>query len=103
MYGDNGKPFIAKLYKVILSPGLCDCLYFHYYVDEFGIYLIFHKYFYTVFFSYNEQSAVALPHSTQRKHAFLVKKRRKSENHKSKSLKVNFPWNYCIIDQDKDL
>ena len=41
-----------------------------------------------VFFSSNEYNAVILPHSTQRKHECLVKKTRKSQNQKSKFLKI---------------
>ena len=41
MRDDKGKPFIATLYKVLFAPGLCDRLFFHYYVYEFGTYLPF--------------------------------------------------------------
>ena len=52
-----------------------------------------------VFFSANEQNAVTLPHSAQKKHSFLVKTKEKSKS-KIKFLKRKFIWDFCIIYYD---
>ena len=49
---------------------------------------LFHKGFCMVSFSDNKQNAVTLPHSTQRKHAFLVETKEKSKS--QKILKESF-------------
>ena len=55
----------------------------NHYVNEFRTYLYFHKWFCTVYFGAKENNAVTLPHSAQRKHAFLGKIMEKSKKNKS--------------------
>ena len=38
---DNGKPFIATLYTVLLAPDLCESIICHCYLNEFRTYLPF--------------------------------------------------------------
>ena len=47
-----------------------------------GYAYIFHKGFCAILFSDNEQNAVTLAHSAQRKHAFLVETKQKSKSQK---------------------
>ena len=80
MCDNNGKPFIAMLYNVILVPDLCDHLFSIIILMGLGHTWLFHKGFCVVFFSYNEQNTVTLPHSAQIKHDFLVKMKEKSKS-----------------------
>ena len=54
---------------------------FYHYVNEFGTYLFIPQKVFTVYFSAKEKNAVTLPHSAQRKHAFLgeIKKTSKTK------------------------
>ena len=76
------KPFIATLYKVLLGIDLCYRLFYVITLMNLGHTWLFHKGFCTVLLSDNEQNAVTLPHSAQRKHAFLVKMKGKSKSQK---------------------
>ena len=73
MCDDNGKTFIATLHYLLLAPDLCDGLFSIITLMNSGHTCIFHKGFCTVYFGAEEKNAVTLPHSAQRKHAFLGK------------------------------
>ena len=68
---NNGKTFIATLYNVLLAPDLCGRLFSIITLMNLGNTCIFHKGFFTVYFGAEKKNAVTLPHSAQRKHAFL--------------------------------
>ena len=80
MNDDNGKSFIATLYNILLAPDLCDIIFSIITLTNLGNTCLFGKKICTVLFSDNEQNAVILPHSAQRKHAFLVKMKKKSKS-----------------------
>ena len=82
MCDDNGDPFIATLHNVLLAPDLCDRLFSIVKLMNSGHTCLFHKGFCTVYFVAKENNAVTLPHSAQRKHAFLGKIMEKSKNNK---------------------
>ena len=71
MCNDNAYPFIATLQNVIFAPYLCDRLFSIIKLINSGHTFLFHKGFFTVYFVANDKNAVTLPHSAQRKHAFL--------------------------------
>ena len=71
MCDDHGDPFIETLHNVILAPDLCDRLYSIIKFMNSGHTCLFPKVFCTVYFGEKEKNAVTLPHSAQRKHAFL--------------------------------
>ena len=73
MCDDNGKNFIAALYNVILAPDLCDRLFSIITLMNTGHYCLFYTGFCTVYLGAEKENAVTLPHSAQRKHAFLGK------------------------------
>ena len=73
MCDDNGKTFIATLYNVILAPDLCDGLFSIIALMNSGHTCLFYKGFCMVNFGAQKNNAVTLPHSSQRKHAFLGK------------------------------
>ena len=73
MCDDNGKTFIATLYNVLLAPDLCDRLFSIITLMNAEHTCIFYKGFCTVYFGSEKKNAVTLPHSAQRKHAFLGK------------------------------
>ena len=70
MCDDNVNPFIATLHNVLLAPYLCDGLFLIILLMNSGNTCPFHKGFCTVYFGAKDNSAVILPHSSQRKHAF---------------------------------
>ena len=70
---DNGKIFIATLYTVILEPDLCNRLFSIIALMNTGDTCIFNKGFCLVYFGAEKKNAVKLPHSAQRKHAFIGK------------------------------
>ena len=76
-------PFVATLYNVLLAPHLCDQLFSIIMLMNLGHTCLFHNGFGTFFFSDNKQSTVKLPHSAQRKHASLVKRKEKSKSQKN--------------------
>ena len=55
---------------------------FNNYVNEFRIYFFFHKGFCTVYFGAWKKNSVPLPHSAQRKHAFIGKIKNMSKKNK---------------------
>ena len=70
---DNGDPFIKTLHNVLLAPDLSYRVFSIIALMNSGHNCIFHKGFCTVYFGAKENNAVNLPHSSQRKHAFLGK------------------------------
>ena len=79
MCDDNGKTFIPTLYNVVLAPDLCDRLFSIITLMNSGHTCLFYKGFCTLYFGAKENNAVTLPHSAQRKHAFLGKIMEKSK------------------------
>ena len=73
MCDNNGKPSITTLHNVLLAPDLCDRLFLIITLMNSGHACMFHKGFCTVYFRAKEKNTVTLPHSEQRKHAFLGK------------------------------
>ena len=73
MCDDNGDNFITMLHNLLLAPDLCDRLFSIITLMSLGHTCIFHKGFCTLYFVAKENNAVTLPHSAQRKHAFLGK------------------------------
>ena len=82
MCDNNGKTFIATLYNVLLAPDLCDRLFSIITLMNSGHNCIFHKGFCTVYFGSMKKNTVTLPHSAQRKHAFLGKIKNMSKKNK---------------------
>ena len=70
---NNGKPSIDTLYNILLALDLCDSLFSIIALMNLVQTSLFHKGFCMVLFIVNEKNASTLPHSTQRKHAFVVK------------------------------
>ena len=88
MCNDNGNPFIATSYYVLLAPDLCDRLFSIITLMNSGHTCLFKKGFCTVYFVAKENNAVNLPHSAQRKHAFLGKIKDISKTNKLPSRKI---------------
>ena len=82
MCDDNRKPFIATLHNVLLAPDLCNRLFLIIKLINSGQTCIFHKGFFTLYFGAKENNVVTLPHSVQRKHAFLGKSKNMSKKDK---------------------
>ena len=82
MSDDNRKTFIATLYNVLLAPNLCDRLFSIINLMNAGHIFLFHKGFCTVYFRAEKKNALTLPHSAQRKHAFLGKIKDMSKKNK---------------------
>ena len=73
MCNDNGDTFIATVHNVLLAPDLCDKLFSIIALMNSGHTCLFHKGFCTVCFEAKDNNEVTLPHSAQRKHAFIGK------------------------------
>ena len=73
MCDNNRKTFVATLYNVLLSPDLCDRLFFIITLLNAGHTCLFHKGFCTMYYGANEDNAVTLSHSALIKHAFSGK------------------------------
>ena len=71
MCDNNGNPFIATLHNMLLSVDFCDKLFLIITLINSGHTCLFHKGFCTVYFGAEKKNSVTLPHSAQRKHAFL--------------------------------
>ena len=82
---------------MILAPEWCGRKLFVIKLMNSGYSCLFHKGFFAVLFSVNEQDVVTLPQRAQIKHSFWYKQN-KSQNHKSKFLEKKSIWNYCIRD-----
>ena len=82
MCDHNEDHFIATLHNVLSAPGLCDRLFSIIVLKNSGHTCLFHKGFCTVYFGAKENNAVTLPHSAQRKHAFLGKIKEMSKTKK---------------------
>ena len=79
MCDDNGNLFITTFHNVLLAPDLCDRLFSIIALMNLGHTCLFNKGFSTVHFGDKKENLVTLPHSAQRKHAFLVKTKEMSE------------------------
>ena len=64
---------MATLYNVLLAPDLCDWLFSIFALMNVGHTCLFQKGFCTMYSGAEKKNAVTLPHSAQRKHAFLGK------------------------------
>ena len=73
MCDDNGNPFIATLHNKLLKPDLCDGGFSIITLMNLGYTCLFNKDFCTVYLMNNKENEVTVPHSAQRKHAFLLK------------------------------
>ena len=93
MCDDNGKPFVATLYNVLLAPDLCDRLFSIITLMNAGHTCLSHKGFCTVYFKAKEDNAVTLPHSALRKHDFSGKIQDMS---KKIQQEIKLLWNRCI-------
>ena len=82
MCDDNGKSFIKTLHNVLMAPYLYDNLFSIITLMNSGHTCLFHKVFFTVYFGSEENNALTLPHSSQRKHAFLGKIKEMSKTKK---------------------
>ena len=71
MCNDNIDPFIATLHNVLLAPDLCNRLFSIITLMDSVHTCLFHEGFCNVYFGSKERKLVTLPHSAQRKHAFL--------------------------------
>ena len=87
MCDDNTDPFIATLHNMLLAPDLCDRLFSIITLMNSGHTCLFQKVFCTVYFIAKENNAVTLPHSEQRKHAFIGKIKGMSKKKKSPARK----------------
>ena len=87
MCNDNGDTFIATLHNVLLAPDLCNRLFSIITLINLGHTYLFHKGFCTVYLGAKEKNTVKLPHSAQRKHAFLGKIKETSKKNKLPSRK----------------
>ena len=88
MCDDNGNYFIATLHNVLLAPDLCDMLFSIITLMNSGHTCLFNKGFCTVYLGEKEKNAVTLPHSAQRKHAFLGKSRKRKKTHYQQERKL---------------
>ena len=87
MCDNNGDPFIATLQNVLLAPDLRDRLFSIIMLMNLGHTCLLQKGFCTVYFVEKEKITVKLPHSAQRKHAFLGKIKEMSKTKKLPSRK----------------
>ena len=87
MCDDNGKTLIATLYNVLLAPDLCDRLFSIITLMNAGHTCLFQKGFCNVYFGEKQKNAVTLPHSAQRKYAFLGEIKEMSRTKKIPSRK----------------
>ena len=82
MCDDHGKNFIATLHNILLAPDLCDRLFQIITLMNSGHTCLFHKGFLHGVPMSKGNNAVTLPHSAQRKYAFLGKIMEKSKKNK---------------------
>ena len=87
MCDDNRDTFIAKLHKILLAPDLCDRLFSITKLLNLEHTCLFYTGFLKVYFIDKEKNAVTLPHSSHRKHAFLVYIKKISKTKKLPSRK----------------
>ena len=87
MCGDNGDLFIATFHNLLLAPDLCNRLFSIITILNSGHTCLFNKGFCTVYFGDKEKNAVTLPHSAQRKNAFLGEIKLRSKSNKFKPRK----------------
>ena len=79
MCDNNGNIFIATLHNGLLALDRCDRLFLIITLISFGHTCLFNKVFLMVYFGYRKENAVTIPHSAQKKHAFLVKTKEKDK------------------------
>ena len=72
MCKNNTDSFIATFKDVLLAPDLCGRLFSRIMLMNLVHTCLFQKVFCTVYLVSKEKNEVTLPHSAQRKHAFLV-------------------------------
>ena len=82
MCNKKGYPFIATLHNVLLAPKFCDGLFSIITLMNLGHTFLLNKGFCTMYFGAKEKNAVTLPHSSQRKHAFLGEIKEMSKTNK---------------------
>ena len=82
MCDDHGDPFIATLHNVLLTPDLCYRLFSIILLINSGHTYLCQKGFCTVYFREKYKNAIKLPHSAQRKHAFLGQIKEMSKTNK---------------------
>ena len=70
------------LHNLLLAPDLCNRLFSIITLMNSGHTCLYHKSFFTVYVGSKEDNAVTLPHSEQRKHAFLGKTKEMSKKKK---------------------
>ena len=70
---DYGKPFVATLYNLLLTPYLCDQMCSVITPINMVHTYLFHKGLCKVLLVVKKQNTVTLLHSAQRKHSFMVK------------------------------
>ena len=73
MCDNNGNPFIATLYNILLAPDLCNRLFLIIMAINSVYTCLFYKGFCTMYLFDKKENTVTLPHIAQRKHDFLVK------------------------------
>ena len=83
----NGDPFIATLHNILLASDFCDRLFSIIALINSGDTCLLHKGFFTVYLGAKEKILVTLPHSAQRKHAFLGEIKEMSKTMKLPSMK----------------
>ena len=88
MCDNHGDTSIAALHNVLLAPDLCDRLSSIITLMNSGHACLFHKGFCIVYFGAKEKNAVTLPHSAQRKHAFLGEITKKLPSRKKIALEL---------------
>ena len=87
MCDDNGDTFITTFYNVLLASDICNKFCSIVRLMNSVHNCLFHKGFCMVYFIAKEKNALTLPHSAQRKHAFLVKIKEMSKTKKLPSRK----------------
>ena len=85
IWNDNGDPFIAMLHNVLLAPDLYNGLFQSLYEWIRDIIVYSKKGFSLCTLEHNIYNIVTLPHSAQRKHAFLGKIKEMSNTKKLSS------------------
>ena len=79
---NNGDTFIASLHNVLLETYLCDKWFYIITLMNSWYTCLFCQGFCMVYFGAKEKNVITLPHSAQRKHAFLGKIKEMSETKK---------------------
>ena len=75
MYNNDGYPFIATSYNLLLALDICNRSSLIVTSMNLGHTCLFHKGLFLVYFGDKNKNVVNLPYSSQRKHIFFVKKK----------------------------